>query len=319
MQAQYQWLIELAANEYAVLALVFLGVTIISALLIRSLLPGMETRRRMRVFDGSSHAEGPVEGREDAKFSEEIQTYYEAVLPGDKNSLKLRLLQAGYFKKEAIIYYNFIRLSVALLFFSVAFYVLDRSVVAESIVISLFSAIVGMVGFMLPNFVLDLMANGRREHYRRSFPDFVDMLVVCSDAGLSIEAAAHRVAREYLVRDRAFGIHLGVMMLEVRAGKRLRDALNSLAERTGLEEATVLATLFRQSEELGVSLTRALRTHSHEMRRVRILRAEEKANALPVKLLIPLGAFIFPVTLVIVLVPVMIQLLTALRNMVPGS
>ncbi|TGV62750.1 type II secretion system F family protein, partial [Mesorhizobium sp. M2D.F.Ca.ET.160.01.1.1] len=91
-------------------------------------------------------------------------------------------------------------------------------------------------------------------------------------------------------------------------GKPLREALRELADRIGLEEARSLAVLFRQSEELGTSLTEALRIYSDEMRTQRMLQAEEQANALPVKMMIPLGICIFPLVLMIVLLPVIIRM-----------
>ncbi|MGO7388816.1 type II secretion system F family protein, partial [Rhizobium ruizarguesonis] len=91
-----------------------------------------------------------------------------------------------------------------------------------------------------------------------------------------------------------FGLHLSIMMLEVRGGRRLREALANLAVRLRIDEARALSVLFRQSEVLGTSVTQTLRVYCKEMRDLRIIRAEEKANALPVKMLLPLGAFLFP-------------------------
>jgi len=98
------------------------------------------------------------------------------------------------------------------------------------------------------------------------------------------------------------------MTLEIRAGRPLRDALHNLAERLKIEEAKTLAILFKQSEALGTSLTQTLRVYSAEMRERRIIKAEEKANALPVKMVLPLGFCVFPVMLVVVLMPVWIRL-----------
>ncbi len=147
----------------------------------------------------------------------------------------------------------------------------------------------------------------------------MDMLIVCLDAGMSIEAAANRVAREFVDKQQDFGLHLSIMMLEVRGGRRLREALANLATRLRIDEARALAVLFRQSEELGTSVTQTLRVYSKEMRDLRIVRAEEKANALPVKMLLPLGAFLFPVSLIIVLVPIVIRVVSLLIGLKPGG
>ena len=171
--------------------------------------------------------------------------------------------------------------------------------------------------FVIANIIIDRRGDAKEREYRRLFPDFMDMLIICLDAGMSLEAAADRVAREFVVKKKDFGLHLSIMMLEVRGGRRLREALTNLARRLAIDEARALAVLFRQSEELGTSVTKALRVFSQEMREMRIVRAEEKANALPVKMLLPLGAFLFPVSLIIVLAPIMITVVTLLKGLAP--
>ena len=136
---------------------------------------------------------------------------------------------------------------------------------------------------------------------------------------MSIEAAIDRVAREFLQTQPVFGIHLAIVSLEVRAGRPLHEALNNLASRINLDEARTMAVLFRQSQELGASIIKTLRVYSQEMRQMRLLRAEEKANVLPVKMLLPLAAFLFPVNLVMVLVPSLMRIVEMLTTMTPGG
>ena len=106
----------------------------------------------------------------------------------------------------------------------------------------------------------------QKQNYRRGFPDFMDMMITCADAGMSLEAAVERVSNELAGTHKWLGIQLAIMTLQLRAGKPLREALRELADRIGLDEARALAVLFRQSEELGTSLTDALRVYSDEMR-----------------------------------------------------
>jgi tight adherence protein C len=174
------------------------------------------------------------------------------------------------------------------------------------------------LALIIPNFVLDRLGTKQEERYRRSFPDFMDILIVCADAGLSLEAGVARVAKEMLMTSREFGIHLNIMMLEIRAGKRLREALTSFADRLALDEARSLATVFKQTEELGSSMIDTLRVFSHEMRRTRIVKAEEKANKLPVKMIFPLGLFIFPVMLIVIIFPVMLTLIKIIGQNMPN-
>ncbi|TJW31047.1 MAG: type II secretion system F family protein, partial [Mesorhizobium sp.] len=170
------------------------------------------------------------------------------------------------------------------------------------------SALLGLACIVIPSIALDRFESGQKQIYRRGFPDFMDMMITCADAGMSLEAAVERVSNELAGTHKWLGIQLAIMNLQLRAGKPLREALRELSDRIGLEEARALAVLFRQSEELGTSLTEALRVYSDEMRGQRILRAEERANALPVKMMIPLGLCIFPVVMMVVMLPVIIRM-----------
>ena len=132
-------------------------------------------------------------------------------------------------------------------------------------------------------------------------------MITCADAGMSLEAAVERVSQELAGTHKWLGIQLAIMVLQLRAGKPLREGLRDLSERLGLEEARALAVLFRQSEELGTSLTEALRVYSDEMRTSEYC-GRGTHNALPVKMMIPLGVCVFPVVLMIVLLPIIIRM-----------
>ena len=138
-------------------------------------------------------------------------------------------------------------------------------------------------------------------------------MIVCVDAGLSLEAAFDRVRSEIAKRSRELGMNLEMMGAEMRAGRSTVEALESLADRLGLEEAGSFVSMLRQSIELGSDVGDALRVFSDEMRDRRLLRAEEAANKLSVKLVLPLGLFIFPVVLLVIMLPVVIKLSTVLR------
>ena len=236
------------------------------------------------------------------------------------NSTQNRLIRAGYFSAGAVATFQTVRALVCLAMLVAAVWTIDHFFPEMSrlstLVIAMFAA---AITFILVNIYIDRRGQAKERQYRRLFPDFMDMLIVCLDAGMSLEAAANRVAREFVSKRQDFGLHLSIMMLEVRGGRRLREALANLAARLRIDEARALSVLFRQSEELGTSVTQTLRVYSKEMRDLRIVRAEEKANALPIKMLLPLGAFLFPVSLIIVLVPIVIRVVTLLIGMTPGS
>src|SRR5256886_4465361 len=139
------------------------------------------------------------------------------------------------------------------------------------------------------------------------FPDFMDLLVVCADAGLSMEAALDRVGRELSDSYPSLSANINMATLEISAGRTWSEALEHFGDRLGLDEARSFATLLQQSEELGSSLTDALRVYSDDMRHQRLSRAEEKAYSLPAKLSVPLTLCVFPVVIIVILLPVYVR------------
>jgi tight adherence protein C len=165
----------------------------------------------------------------------------------------------------------------------------------------------GMMGYMGPSLYLDRRIKGRQQEHRAGFPDFMDLLVVCADAGLSMEASLDRVGRELSDSYPSLSSNIHMATLEIRAGRTLSEALEHLADRLGLEEARAFATLLQQSAELGSSLTDALRVYSDDMRHKRLSSAEEKAYSLPAKLSVPLVLCIFPVLVIVTMLPAYIR------------
>jgi tight adherence protein C len=140
------------------------------------------------------------------------------------------------------------------------------------------------------------------------------MLVVCIDAGLSLDAAFGRIGPEVSKQSHAMGMNLAILGNETRAGRSMADALEGFADRLNLDEARAFVIMLRQSLELGTDIGDALRVFSDEMRGKRLLRAEATANKLPVKMVLPLGACIFPVILMVIMVPVIIRLMSIMHQ-----
>jgi tight adherence protein C len=138
----------------------------------------------------------------------------------------------------------------------------------------------------------------------------MDLLVVCADSGLPMEAALERIGREFGDSYPSLTQNIHMTNLEMRAGRTLTDALEHFAERIGLEEVQSFVTLITQSIELGSSITDALRVYSDDMRHKRLSRAEEKAYALPAKLALPMMICIFPTLFVVILLPVFVRIHT---------
>ena len=234
------------------------------------------------------------------------------VVPDDLaeiSALRRRLVKAGFLKPSAIgvFYASRIVLAIGLSF---GFLVVSP-LIAEDLeieVIMLIASVVGLAGYLAPPFYLDRRTRILQRQYRESFPDALDLLVVCVEAGLGLDAAIERVQRELGAAHRALGQNFIMLSTELRAGRSRQDALRNLAERWGIDEAKSWVTLILQSEELGTSIAEALRVYSEEMRIKRMVTAEEKAMALPVKLSIPLALFVFPVMLIIIMLPIVIRI-----------
>jgi tight adherence protein C len=171
----------------------------------------------------------------------------------------------------------------------------------------------GILGYFAPNVYLSRVISVRTAEHRTGFPDFMDLLVVCADAGLSMEASLDRVGRELGDSYPSLTANIHMTNLEIRAGKTMTDALEHLGDRLGLEEARSFATLIQQSAELGSSITDALRVYSDDMRHKRLSRAEEKAYSLPAKLALPMMICIFPVLFVVILLPVFVRVSLAMH------
>lgn len=271
---------------------------------------GAATSRRQQVDDDIDKMLGTG--------NEQIRYYLDVVQNESVNSLRMRLVRAGFFTKRALFNFNIIRSAVAAVTFVLLQTVLSVSLPQFSTaVLSVLAMTAAGVVFILSSAVLEHLGRRRSREFRKLFPDFMDLLLVCADAGLSINASIDRVTREFLLTTPDFGIQLSIINLEIRAGRPLHEALKNFSKRIGVEEANTLAVLFRQSEELGSSVSKTLRVFAREMRQMRLVRAEEKANALPVKMLFPMALFMFPVNLVIVLVPILLIIMRMMLSLAP--
>jgi len=300
----------ISASVFAASVAIFLGIAFILA-------PVMQTQKRLdqelvrQGFGGRQALGAQAEIRKLAAKGP-VEAYFTAMEreQSQKDAIEKRLFEAGFYGRSAVLVYNLVRVGTVVVVFLGAFLFVNGLV---GKLVPLPFILGGSLAFaaafiVVPSIALDFYARGVKEQYRRGFPDFMDMMVTCADAGMSLEAAVERVANEFAATHRHLGIQLAILTLQLRAGKPLRDGLREMSDRIGLEEAKSLAVLFRQSEELGTSLVDALRVYGAEMRTQRVLRAEEKANSLPVRMVIPLGFCIFPVVMMIVMLPLIIRM-----------
>jgi tight adherence protein C len=178
---------------------------------------------------------------------------------------------------------------------------------------TLFSgAIAGVVGFYLPTVWLYMKGESRRGSIQRSLPDALDLLVVCVESGLGLNAAIERVGREIAIASPALSDEFLMVNQEIRTGLSRGDALRRLARRTGVEDVFALTAMLIQADRLGTSVAQSLRAHAESMRTKRRQRAEQMARKAGIKLAFPLVFLIFPALLVVILGPAAIQLMEAI-------
>jgi tight adherence protein C len=220
--------------------------------------------------------------------------------------LRRRMIQAGIYGPRAAAYFFLGRIVLSVGLAALLFFFAPTD--SSSIAMWLYIGSAGIGGYIAPSMYIDRRIKARRAEHQAGFPDFMDLLVVCADAGLSMEAALERVGRELGDSYPSLTANIHMTNLEIRAGRTMGEALEHLGDRLGVEEARSFATLIQQSSELGSSITEALRVYSDDMRHKRLSRAEEKAYSLPAKLAVPMMVCIFPVLFVVILLPVIVRL-----------
>jgi tight adherence protein C len=231
---------------------------------------------------------------------------------GDKlgKELRLKLVRAGYFSPRAVRFYIFARVCAVIaapLMVLLSSALLMRDLSTFNFV--LIAAVAVGIGALGPDAYLSRRQSWQLAEYRLNFPDLLDLLTVCVTAGLTVEASFDRIRERLSKRSRALGHNIELMGAEMRAGRSSVDALGAFADRLGLDEAASFVAVLRHSVELGGDIATTLREFSEDMRAKRMLLAEKKANELPVKMVVPLALGIFPVILMICLLPVILKLL----------
>ena len=242
-----------------------------------------------------------------AKLIDYTTRHYASGTGADTRQLRQRLMQAGFLDSRAVAFFFIGRIAAAIVLAGAGFVFAPFLISGPDSTTWMCAWVAGLAGYFLPNVYINRRIATRQTEHRTGFPDFMDLLVVCADAGLSMEAALDRVGRELADSYPSLSANIYMTTLEMRAGRTLSEALEHFGDRLGLEEARSFATLLQQSEELGSSLTEALRVYSDDMRHKRMSRAEEKAYSLPARLSVPLMICIFPVILIVIMLPVYVR------------
>ena len=230
----------------------------------------------------------------------------------ESEELKTRLKMAGLRGQAPLVSYIFFRMAAPLLLTVVAlfyvFVVLAKLPYPPAAKLAMALA-VGFAGFYLPNIILESMIQRRQHAISSSFPDALDMLLICVQAGMSVEAAFGKVATEITGHSLELAEELSLTKAELSYLHERRRAYENFGKRTGLPGTKALATALIQAERYGTAVSQALRVMAKESRDARMSAAEKKAAALPPKLTVPMIIFFLPVLFVVILGPALIQIM----------
>jgi tight adherence protein C len=233
--------------------------------------------------------------------------------PKEMGNLRLRLVQAGYRREEALTIFFGIRITFAL----ALFLVFSTSLVVRP---NMTLALAGLgVGYVLPGMVLARLAKRRAHRIRLSLADMLDLLVVSVEAGLGLDQAISRVGAELAFAYPELSGELKLINLELRAGKARSEALRNLADRTGVDDLSSLVTMLIQTDKFGTSVAQSLRVYSETLRTKRRQRAEEAAAKTGVKMVFPLVFCIFPAIWVVTIGPAAIRFVTVLFPLIENG
>jgi tight adherence protein C len=229
--------------------------------------------------------------------------------PRNLRRLRKRLIQAGYYGESATTVFRAIRLASTLLLPAVMFFfltvVLRKPLDSGSLGLTLVSF---GFGAFLPSFILSRLITKRQGKITRALPDALDLMVVCVEAGLGLNAALHRVGREMELVEPNLSEELNVTNREIRAGKPRDEALRNLGDRTGVDDLKSLVAMLVQTDRFGTSIADSLRVFADSMRTKRRQRAEELVAKAAIKLIFPLLLFIFPALLIVLMGPALIRI-----------
>jgi len=245
---------------------------------------------------------------------DKLKKYANFLEPQDAQQLsemRLKLLRAGYRSREAVRYYHFAQFALGIggLILGVSYLLLflniDEATMQQKIMYVLGP---GAVGYMAPKYWVTRRVEERKQEIMDGFPDSLDMLLVCVEAGQSLNQSILRVARELRASYPALADEYEIVSHEMKAGKDKASVLADMGERCGIQDISSFVTVLIQSQTFGTSISEALRVYAEEMRDKRVMRAEEKANKLPTKMTLVTMMFTVPPLLVILVGPSVVGL-----------
>ena len=240
--------------------------------------------------------------------------HFEQVLPKSQAEVSVaqqRLVRAGFRDEQAIKFLYGAKVLLPILLLGVAFV---TGFLAKDTFMSCAISIGG--GFLIPDFYLGHLITKRQKAIHRGLPDVLDMLVICIEAGLSLDQATARTAAELTKSQPELADELQMVVLEQRAGRPRAESWKRMADRTGVDSVRNLVSMLVQSEQLGTSVAKTMRVHGDTLRTQRVQQVEEEAAKTSVKLVFPLVFFIFPSLFVVLLGPAVLIMIDSYHDLI---
>ncbi len=317
------WLVEMLGPFGPLVAVGLLGLLMICialpAFLVRKADP-IDRLRRSVEEDARASSEKRAQHLRRAEGKDKLEKYSDFLEPQDEqeySAIRLKLLQAGYQSKNAVRTYYFAQfvLGLGLLAGGVAYTLFLNATAQQPLSvtnIAIYTLLPGLLGYMAPKYWVTRRQAARKEAITNAFPDSLDMMLVCVEAGQSLDQSIVRVAKELRSGFPDLADEFEMVSHELKAGKDKAQVLRDLSERCGVTDISSFVTVLIQSQQFGTSIADALRVYASEMRDKRVMRAEEKANTLPTKMTLATMMLTVPPLLIILLGPSVYEIVTVL-------
>jgi tight adherence protein C len=304
------------------LAIVFLSVLSVGLVISYYATPDVFRERLQRFAPTTTAPEPPAREGWVAKVVKLTGPLAKLSLPDEgweKSPLRIRFMNAGLRGSSVPVGY-FSAKTVLAIGLPVLWFVFARTypLKMQPAVLMASTVLIAAIGYYLPNAILSHRIASRKREIFENFPDAIDLMTVCVEAGLGLDAAIVRVAEEIQVTSPTLAEEMHLVVLELRAGAPKEKALRNLALRTGVEEVDALVAMLIQADRFGTSIADSLRVHADSLRTKRRQRAEEAAAKIPVKLLFPLIFCIFPSMLLVLMGPSMLRIYRVLLPTMKG-
>lgn len=308
-------------GEWVPKAIAFASVFVV-IFIIGEFLMGMERRvasrvRSMAAKEKTKTTDAASRGLfSKGEATSKLPSFVNAIIPKselEQSNLQTRLSHAGFYSPEAIAIYYMIKFSICVV--PVLFAVILTPIFGFSDIVLIGTLVLGIAGLVGPSFVLDYLKADHQYEIRKSLPDAMDLMVVCVEGGMSLQAAVKKIATELRTVHPQIAVEFTLVHLQTQMGMGVGKAIEAFGTRTDLEEIRQLAHVIVHSEKLGSSMARTLKNSADSLRLKRQQQAEANAQKAAVKIMIPTVLFIFPAIFVVILGPAMFHLSAMFSNM----